>query len=77
MRLVLNIIGIIVVLAICWLLSQNRRAVNWKMIAKALLAEHDMAGMYYYHICDAIEDVDDKCSIAVSTASSYSFFIEL
>ena len=39
MRLVLNIIGIIVVLTICWLLSQNRRAVNWKMIAKALLAE--------------------------------------
>ena len=39
MRLVLNIIGIIVVLTICWLFSRNRRAVNWKMITKALLAE--------------------------------------
>ena len=39
MNLILNLIGIIVVLTICWLLSRNRRAVNWKMIIKALLIE--------------------------------------
>ena len=43
MNLVLNLIGIIVVLTICWLLSRNRRAVNWKMIIKALLIEFIIA----------------------------------
>ena len=43
MSLVLNLIGIIVVLTICWLVSRNRRAVNWKMIFKALLIEFIIA----------------------------------
>ena len=43
MKLVLNIIGIMVVLTICRLLSRNRRAVNWKMIFKALLIEFIIA----------------------------------
>ena len=43
MNLALNLIGIIVVLTICWLLSRNRRAVNWKMIVKALLIEFIIA----------------------------------
>lgn len=43
MNLVLNLIGIIVVLAICWLFSWNRRAVNWKIIIKALLIEFIIA----------------------------------
>ena len=43
MNFVLNLIGIIVVLTICWLFSRNRRAVNWKMIVKALLIEFIIA----------------------------------
>ena len=43
MNLVLNLIGIIVVLAICWLLSWNRRVINWKIIVKALVIEFIIA----------------------------------
>ena len=43
MIFILNLIGIIVVLTICWLFSQNRCAVNWKMIFKALLIEFIIA----------------------------------
>lgn len=43
MKLVLNLVGIAVVLAICWGLSWNRSAVKWKVIAKALLIEFIIA----------------------------------
>lgn len=39
MKLALNLIGIIVVLAICWLFSWNRHAIKWRVVAKALLIE--------------------------------------
>lgn len=39
MKLILNLVGIVVVLAICWLFSWNRSAVKWKVVAKALLIE--------------------------------------
>lgn len=43
MKLVLNLLGIALVFAICWGLSWNRTAVNWKGIAKALLIEFGIA----------------------------------
>lgn len=39
MKLLLNFVGIIVVLMICWGISWNRRNVRWKSIGKALLVE--------------------------------------
>lgn len=43
MRILLNILGLVLSLAICWLLSYNRKAVPWKKIAAALAAELIMA----------------------------------
>lgn len=43
MKLALNLIGIIIVFAICWLFSWNRRAVKWKTVATALLIEFIIA----------------------------------
>ena len=39
MKIVLNLIGIAAVLAICWLLSWDRKNVPWKTVAKAFGAE--------------------------------------
>ena len=43
MKIVLNLVGIAVVLAICWLISWNRKSVQWKTVAKAFLAEFIIA----------------------------------
>ncbi len=43
MKLILNVIGIVIVLAICWLISWDRKSIRWKVIAKALLAEFIIA----------------------------------
>ncbi|MDE6888669.1 MAG: NupC/NupG family nucleoside CNT transporter [Eubacterium sp.] len=43
MKLILNVIGIVIVLAICWLISWDRKNIRWKVIAKALLAEFIIA----------------------------------
>lgn len=39
MKLILNLIGIIVVFAICWLVSWDRKNIKWKTVAKALAVE--------------------------------------
>ena len=39
MKVILNLIGIAVVLGICWLLSWDRKSVQWKTVAKAFAAE--------------------------------------
>ena len=43
MKMVLNLVGIAAVLAICWLISWNRKSVQWKTVAKAFLAEFIIA----------------------------------
>lgn len=43
MEFILNLVGIALVLAICWGLSWNRSAVKWKVIARALLIEFIIA----------------------------------
>ena len=39
MKLVLNIVGILIVLAICFLISWDRKNVEWKKVGIALIAE--------------------------------------
>ncbi len=39
MKLILNLLGIILVFAICWLVSWDRKNIKWKTVAKALIAE--------------------------------------
>ncbi len=39
MRIILNLIGIAAVLGICWLLSWDRKSVQWKTVAKAFGTE--------------------------------------
>ena len=43
MKLLWNVIGIIVILAICWLISWNRSKVRWKLTVKALLVQFVIA----------------------------------
>lgn len=43
MHLVLNILGIVVVIGLLWLLSWNRKAINWKLVAKAVVAQFILA----------------------------------
>lgn len=43
MHLVLNLLGIVVVLGLLWLLSWNRKAINWKLVAKAVVAQFILA----------------------------------
>ena len=43
MRLLLNIVGIVLVLMICWLISWDRRHVNWKRVIAALGVEFVIA----------------------------------
>ena len=35
MQLAFNLLGILVVFGICWLLSWQRKSINWKLIGKA------------------------------------------
>ena len=39
MKLVLNIVGMLIVLAICFLISWDRKNVEWKKVGIALIAE--------------------------------------
>lgn len=39
MKLILNLLGIILVFAICWLVSWDRKNIKWKTVAKSLVAE--------------------------------------
>ncbi|MCI9078607.1 MAG: NupC/NupG family nucleoside CNT transporter [Lachnospiraceae bacterium] len=39
MKLILNLLGIILVFAICWLVSWDRKNIKWKTVAKALITE--------------------------------------
>ena len=34
MVILLNILGIAVVIGVCWLLSSNRKAVKWKLVGR-------------------------------------------
>lgn len=43
MKIILNLLGLAVSILICCLLSYNRRAIPWKLIVKALLAEFFVA----------------------------------
>lgn len=43
MKILLNILGLALSLLLCWLLSYNRKAVPWKKIGIALVAELIMA----------------------------------
>ncbi len=39
MKFVLNLFGIAVILAICWLISWDRKNIKWKIVLKAFIAE--------------------------------------
>lgn len=39
MKLILNLLGIVLILAICWLISWDRKNIKWKIVIKALIAE--------------------------------------
>ena len=39
MKLILNLLGIILVFAICWLVAWDRKNIKWKTVAKALVVE--------------------------------------
>lgn len=43
MKILLNVLGLALSLAICWLLSYNRKSIPWKTVAKAIIAELVMA----------------------------------
>lgn len=43
MQLVLSLLGIVVVLGLLWLLSWNRKAIQWKLIVKALIVQFILA----------------------------------
>lgn len=39
MKLVLSLIGIVVILGLLWLLSWDRKRIDWKLVAKAVAAQ--------------------------------------
>lgn len=39
MKLILNLLGIVLILVICWLISWDRKNIKWKTVIKALIAE--------------------------------------
>ena len=43
MQLVLSLLGIIVVLGLLWLLSWNRKAIDWKLVIKAVVIQFVLA----------------------------------
>ena len=43
MKLVMSLLGIVVILGLLWLLSWDRKNVNWKLVIKALLVQTVLA----------------------------------
>lgn len=43
MKILLNILGLVLSIGLCWLLSYNRKAIPWKRTGIALVAELVMA----------------------------------
>lgn len=43
MQLILSLLGIAVVLGLLWLLSWNRKAIDWKMVVKAIIVQFILA----------------------------------
>ena len=43
MQIVLSILGIVVVLGLLWLLSWDRKSINWKMVLKAIVVQFILA----------------------------------
>lgn len=43
MQLALNLVGILVVMAICWLLSWHKKSINWKLVGKAFVIQFILA----------------------------------
>ena len=43
MQLALNLAGIVVVMAICWLLSWHKKSINWKLVGKAFVIQFILA----------------------------------
>lgn len=43
MQLVLGLLGIVVVVGLLWLLSWNRKAINWKLVIKAVVVQFVLA----------------------------------
>lgn len=43
MQLVLSLLGIVVVLGLLWLLSWDRKAINWKLVIKAIIIQFILA----------------------------------
>lgn len=43
MQLAMNLLGIAVVIGLCWLLSWHRRDVNWRLVGKALVIQFLLA----------------------------------
>ncbi|MSU08967.1 NupC/NupG family nucleoside CNT transporter [Veillonellaceae bacterium WCA-693-APC-5D-A] len=43
MQLAMNLLGIVVVIGLCWLLSWHRRDVNWRLVGKALAIQFLLA----------------------------------
>lgn len=69
MHILLNIIGIILVLALLFLASYDRKAINWKLILKALLAQFVIAVLIIK--VPAGRAVISKVSDAVSKILNY------
>ena len=42
-KILLNLLGLVLVFAICWLISYNRKAIQWKVIGKMLIVEFIIA----------------------------------
>ena len=43
MRLIISLLGVAVVLGLLWLLSWNRKAINWKIVLKAVIVQFILA----------------------------------
>ncbi len=43
MKLLMSLLGIVVILGLLWLLSWDRKNVNWKLVIKALLVQTVLA----------------------------------
>ena len=43
MKLVLSILGIVVILGLLWLLSWDRKNINWKLVIKAVIVQAILA----------------------------------
>ena len=43
MTILQNVLGLVVTIALCWLLSWNKKDVKWMMVVKAVIAEFVIA----------------------------------